>query len=297
MSLLIGILSSILVCGNMVLACIPLFAMAIVKGLLSLAGLNRATTWMSRAMDLIIDYWVGCNRIFFRLLGIYQDRTVWENDIHLSRDRWYVAVCNHQSWPDILILQTILNRVPPVKFFTKRQLLWIPFFGLAMWLLGFPYVRRLSRAQIEANPKLLGVDRESTLQACEGFRNHPTTVLNFLEGTRYTAEKHANQEGRFQSLLNPKSGGLSLVLAALEHEIDALIDVTIDYPQGTPTFWQFMKGECRAVEVHAVCREIPAAVHAAPDLDAKRRAVEVWVEDIWREKDLRLRNRRSADSM
>lgn len=297
MNLLIGILSSLLVCSNLVLACMPLFVMAIVKGVLSAAGLRRAVSWMSRRMDLIIDYWVGCNRIIFRLLGIYRDQTVWENDTHLDRNRWYVAVCNHQSWPDILILQTILNRVPPIKFFTKRQLLWIPFFGLAMWLLGFPYVRRLNREQIAANPKLLGVDRESTLQACEGFRNHPTTILNFLEGTRFTAEKHANQTGRFNALLNPKSGGLTLVLAALEHEIDCLIDITIEYPDGTPTFWEFMKGECRSVEVHALCREIPAAVHAAADLDAKRQAVEVWVEDIWGQKDLRLRNRRPADSM
>jgi 1-acyl-sn-glycerol-3-phosphate acyltransferase len=297
MSLLIGIVSSALVCGNLVLACLPLFAMAIIKGVLAVAGFDRATSWMSRKMDLVIDYWVGSNRLIFRLLGIYRDETIWENDTHLDRSRWYVAVCNHQSWPDILILQTILDRVPPIKFFTKRQLLWIPFFGLAMWLLGFPYVRRLSREQIAANPKLLGVDRESTLQACEGFRNHPTTILNFLEGTRYTTEKHANQEGRFSRLLNPKSGGLSLVLAALEQEIDCLIDVTIDYPNGTPTFWQFMKGECRSVEVHALCREIPAAVHAAEGLEAKRQAVEAWVEDIWGQKDLRLLNRRRADSM
>jgi len=297
MKTLTGILSSILVSGNLVLACLPLFLMAIVKGTLSLLGLSGAVSWMAEKMDLIIDYWVGSNRLIFRLLGVYQDQAIWVGDAGLDRNKWYVAVSNHQSWPDILILQTILKRVPAIKFFTKRQLLWIPFFGLAMYLLGFPYVRRLSREQIAANPKLLGVDREATLAACDGFKNHPTTVLNFLEGTRYTPEKHANQEGRFSSLLNPKSGGLSLVLAALEEEIDCLIDVTIDYPDGTPTFWEFMKGECRQVDVHVVCREIPAAVHAAGDLEAKRREVETWVEDLWRQKDARLRNRRAADSM
>jgi 1-acyl-sn-glycerol-3-phosphate acyltransferase len=56
----------------------------------------------------------------------------------LHRDGWYLAISNHQSWPDILILQTILRRTPAIKFFTKRQLLFIPFFGQAMWCLGFP---------------------------------------------------------------------------------------------------------------------------------------------------------------
>jgi 1-acyl-sn-glycerol-3-phosphate acyltransferase len=205
-----------------------------------------------------------------------------------------VTVSNHQSWPDILILQTILRRVPPVKFFTKQQLIWIPFLGLAMWLLGFPYVRRLSREQIAVNPALLELDRKATLEACDGFRNHPTTVLNFLEGTRFTAEKHSRQNGRFRSLLNPKSGGLNLVIGGLGDKLDCLIDVTIDYPDGTPTFWEFMKGECRGVEVLAQCREIPGEVLAADDAEARRQALERWVETLWREKDARLHHRHGA---
>ena len=291
MSTLTGIASAVLMGLNTVLACIPLFAMGLLRVVFELFRLEGALAWLSRRMDLIIDYWVGCNRILFRLFGIYTDNAVWENGDHLSRNGWYVAISNHQSWPDILILQTILKRVPAIKFFTKRQLLWVPFLGAAMWLLGFPYVRRMSREQIAANPALLEVDRQATLAACNGFRNHPTTVLNFLEGTRFTPEKHARQTARFRSLLNPKSGGLTMVLSALEDKIDYLIDVSIEYPNGTPTFWEFMKGECLGVDVLVQCREIPESVHAIEDLEARRKVVESWVEEIWQEKDVRLRNR------
>lgn len=291
MSTMKGIVASLLVAGNTIVACTPLFLLGLVRGVLQLLGLSSAVFWLAARMDLIVDFWVGGNRIIFSALGIYRDATVWEGDERLRRDRWYVAISNHQSWPDILILQTVMRRIPPLKFFTKRQLIWVPFIGIAMWLLGFPYVRRFSREQIAANPALTDLDRQATLKACEGFRNHPTTVLNFLEGTRFTPEKHARQAARFNALLNPKSGGLTLVLDALEDRLDCLVDVTIEYPHGTPTFWEFMKGECPEVNVLAQCREIPATVRAAAGADARRQAVETWIEDIWREKDARLRNR------
>jgi len=297
MKTLIGILSSILVCGNLVLASLPLFVMAFIRLVLRLTGMRQAASWMTQKMDHIIDYWVGSNRLIFRLLGIYRDECEWVNAESLHRDGWYLAISNHQSWPDILILQTILRRTPAIKFFTKRQLLFIPFFGQAMWCLGFPYVRRMSREQITANPELLTLDRQATIDACEGFRNHPTTVLNFLEGTRFTTAKHAAQNARFRSLLNPKSGGMSLVLGALEDRLDCLIDVTIDYPNGVPTFWDFLKGECKGVEIRAECLDIPAEVHAAQDQDSRRARVEAWVEEIWQDKDRRLLNRHPAVSM
>jgi len=286
-----GIVASLLVGGNTVIACTPLFFMGLLRAAMTLLHFQRAASWLSARMDLAVVYWTACNRAIFRAFGIYEDHTVWEGNDRLRRDGWYAAISNHQSWPDILILQTILRRVPTIRFFTKRQLIWVPFIGIAMWLLGFPYVRRLSREQIAANPALAELDRQATLKACEGFRNQPTTVLNFLEGTRFTPEKHAAQAARFNTLLNPKSGGLTLVLSALEDRLDCLIDVTIVYPDGTPTFWEFMKGECKSVNVLAQCREIPASVRAATLPDDRRRAVEDWIESLWREKDARLGHR------
>ena len=289
MNFVTGILAATLICGNTVVACIPLFAVGLIQVSARGLGLRTAASAMGRYMDLVIDYWVGSNRLLFGLLKLSEVNVRWEGKDRLSRKGWYVVVSNHQSWTDILILQTMLfPEMPPIKFFTKQQLIWIPFLGIAMWLLGFPYVRRMSREQIAGNPSLLELDRQATLAACEGFRSHPTTVLNFLEGTRYTPEKHAGQDGRFSALLNPKIGGLALVLTGLENELTSLVDVTITYPDGTPTFWEFVKRECSRIEVLVQCRELPDSVRSAAGVDEKRQAIEPWIEDIWLEKDNRL---------
>ncbi|MGE0622754.1 MAG: acetyltransferase [Pseudomonadales bacterium] len=287
MRLIIGILSTTLVAGNVVVHCIPLFLMGFVRVALRLVGLRTAENRLAQAMDGIIDSWVGFNRWLFRVLGVSRVNVRWQDDGDLSRKRWYMVISNHQSWTDILILQTMLfGRIPPLKFFTKRQLLWIPFLGLAMWLLDFPYVRRISREKIAADPALLEIDRNATREACQKFRNHPTSALNFLEGTRFTPEKYAAQDApRFEHLLNPKSGGLSQVLSALDDRLHRLIDVTLDYPQGVPTFWEFMQGRCPEITMDVVCRTVPDSIRHAADEDTRRRATAGWVEALWTQKD------------
>ncbi len=290
MRLLIGILSTALVVSNLVLNSIPLFVMGLLRVIVRLLGLDRVESRIARWMDLVIDSWVVINRFTFNVLGLARVEIEWVGDEQLSKDRWYMVVSNHQSWTDILVLQTRLyDRLPPLKFFTKRQLLWIPIFGQAMWLLDFPYVRRMSRAQIEANPALLEVDRQATLSACEKFKNHPTTALNFLEGTRFTKQKWADQENaRYRHLLNPKSGGLTQVLTALDDRLHKLVDVTINYPDGVPTFWEFMQGSCSRVTMRVECREVPQSIRAAQDDEQRRQEVSAWVETLWAEKDARL---------
>lgn len=147
----------------------------------------------------------------------------------------------------------------------------------------------MSRAQIEANPALLEVDRQAILQACEKIKSHPTSALNFLEGTRFTTEKHQSQsEPRFQRLLNPKTGGLTQVLTALDDRLHKLLDITIDYPHGIPTFWEFMQGRCPHITMRVECRDVPAEIQSAVDDDVRRQAAGDWVEELWRDKDARL---------
>lgn len=295
---IIGILSTALVVSNLIINSIPLFVMTVLRVIVRLSGLKQAESRVARWADLVINSWVVINRFIFRALGLARVEVRWAGNEALSRDRWYLVVSNHQSWTDIFMLQTELyDALPPLKFFTKRQLLYIPVFGQAMWALDFPYVRRMSRAQIEANPALLEVDRQAIRTACEKFRNHPTTALNFLEGTRFTPEKYAAQEApRFQHLLNPKTGGVTQVLAALSDRLDKLVDVTIDYPEGVPSFWEFMQGRCARVTIQIDCLEIPAAITDTTDEEKHRTAVSDWVEALWQEKDARLQAVRSTPS-
>lgn len=296
MHLITGILSTALVVSNLVINSVPLFFLTLLRVIVRVLGLKRVESRVARWMDIVIDSWVVINRFIFSILGITRVEVCWEGDTELSKDRWYLVVSNHQSWTDIFILQTELyDALPPLKFFTKRQLLYIPVFGQAMWALDFPYVRRMSRAQIEANPALLEVDRQAIRTACEKFRNHPTTALNFLEGTRFTTQKYNAQETpRFRHLLNPKTGGVTQVLAALSDRLHKLVDVTIDYPEGVPSFWEFMQGRCSRVTMHIRCVDIPADITDMADEEARRAAVGEWVEALWQAKDARLDDARKA---
>lgn len=289
MSVLIGILTTVLVVTNIAINCIPLFIMGLFQMLSRALGLKAVDASLARWMDRIIDSWALINRTIFSVFNLTMAEVIFSGDQSLSRQRWYMVVSNHQSWTDILILQIYLyGRIPPLKFFTKRQLLWVPLLGQAMWLLGFPYVRRMSRAQIEANPELLVVDRKATQSACEKFKDNPSSVLNFLEGTRFTTEKHAAREPRFKHLLNPKTGGLSQVLISLDDRIHKLIDVTISYPDGVPTFWEFMQGRCPSVRMEIDCLDLPDSVRSTEDEDRVREATASWIESLWAKKDAQL---------
>ena len=300
MRLVIGILSTLLIVGNVTLNCIPLFLLGLVRVTALLLHMDKLEGKLARTMDLIIDSYVIINRWVFKTLKLAQVEIHWSDDDDLSKDplsknKWYMVVSNHQSWTDILLLQTeLFHHIPPLKFFTKQQLVWVPFLGQAMWLLDFPYVKRLDRKKIEANPELLTVDREATRLACEKFKNHPTSVLNFLEGTRNTPQKYAAQAtARFKCLLNPKSGGLTQVLSALDQHIHKVLDVTIQYAQTSsraepPTFWVFRQGLSPKVTLQVICRTIPTSISEAPSEEARRQATSSWVESLWQEKDATL---------
>jgi len=285
MKTLRGIAALLWIIVHTLILCVPLYLL----GLLRLVSPAALRPGLVHAMHGIVQTWAAGNRLMFRTLGITEIHAQWP-ETALAEDRWYLVVSNHQSWADILILQnTFQGRIPILKFFTKRQLRWVPLIGAAMWFLDFPYVHRLSREQIAANPQLAGLDRQATLDACRRFRDHPTSVLAFLEGTRFTPEKHAGQEqARFQNLLNPKLGGVSYVVTTLGDKIDAVLDVTLLYSGGAPTFWALLRGECPRVDMLVVRRELPAAAREAADPDAARAALRWWIEEIWQEKDERV---------
>ena len=284
MAWLKGSLSAAFIAINTILVCAPLYLAALLR-LFLLGGWRKAVT---RRMDLAIDVWVSANRGLLRALKLVDLEVVWPQ-APLRRDRWYMVVSNHQTWTDILLLQTTLRPVlPPLKFFTKKQLVWLPLAGLAMKLLGFPYVRRGRPSAKDANrAEAAAKDREATIAVCAVFRNHPTAVLSFLEGTRFTAAKHRAQGSRFQHLLNPKIGGLSYVLSGLQEQLHQLVDVTIHYPDGAPGFWAFLQGTQRRVRIWVEVHDLRPEMHVQ-EPRAQRAALGPFIEDLWRAKDARL---------
>lgn len=288
MAFIKGFLSITFIVINTIVCCVPIYLLAVPRFILP-HGEARAA--LGNAMTRIIDLWVGNNRLMIRVLRITRIEVEWDTAKPLARDQWTLVMSNHQGWSDILILQdTFLNRIPPLKFFVKRQLLWgVPFLGVAMWLLDFPYVYRFSRAAIQANPSLRQKDADAVLEACKNFKWRPTSVLNFLEGTRLTPEKHAAQQSPFRHLLTPKTGGVTAVLSSLGDRIDHVLDVTITYPDGIPTFLEFLRGDVARVKVHIrSC--------SPPKIDDVNGATvtRAWVDDVWRAKDARIEQTLSA---
>ncbi|MEQ8859578.1 MAG: acetyltransferase [Pseudomonadales bacterium] len=277
-----GIAVLLLISASTIVLCAPLYLIGLLR-FVSPASLRRR---MNRTMDAIVQFWVGGNRAIFALLGVTRVNECWKGEAELSTERWYLVISNHQSWADILILQNLFRgRVPTLKFFTKRELIWVPLIGVAMWFLGFPYVRRLSRERITADPSLARLDREAALDACRGFRDHPSTVLAFLEGTRFTAAKRAAQQPRFAHLLNPKLGGVSYVVTALHDRLHKVLDVTLVYPDGVPTFWELICGHCPQVDISVDVRDLPESALQSDDSDLVRERLRPWVETLWQTKD------------
>ncbi len=279
----------LLISASTIVLCVPLYLIGLVRFLCPSPLRPR----LNRSMDAIVQIWVGGNRGVFRLLDVVQVNEHWQGEESLSEENWYLVVSNHQSWADILILQNLFQgHIPTLKFFTKRELIWVPLIGVAMWFLGFPYVRRLRREQIEADPSLVRLDREAALDACRGFRDHPSSVLAFLEGTRFTAAKHAAQVPRFEHLLNPKLGGVSYVVTALNDRLHKVLDVTLFYPDGVPTFWELLQGRCSRVDVSVHICDLPAAALGSDDPDLVREQLKPWVESLWKDKDRHLERAR-----
>ena len=230
---------------NTVVWFVPILIFAIVKLALPVrsvrAMLTRRIMWFGEA-------WVTCNALIFSA----GNRTRW--DVRglegLRRDQWYLVLANHQTWVDIIVLQTVLNRkIPFLKFFIKQELIWFPFLGLAWWAMDMPFMKRYSKTYLAAHPEKKGKDLEATRKACEKFRETPTTVINFVEGTRFTEEKRLHRGSPYQHLLMPRAGGIALALSSMGEMFDAIIDVTIVYPDGPPKFWDVVCGEFSSVIV------------------------------------------------
>ncbi len=282
MDTLRGIVAMAFMATHTALWCVPLYLLGAVKLLMPRGAVRQR---LGAPMDRIIDGWVASNRLMIRVLRLTRMRQRVAGGAPLSRRGWYLVVSNHQSWVDILVLQdAFLGRVPPLKFFTKKELLWAPLVGVAMWLLGFPYVHRYGREKLAANPALRERDRQATLDAADGFKERPTAVLSFLEGTRFTPAKHRAQGSPFARLLRPKASGLGYVSDALGERVAGVVDVTIQYSAGVPSFWDFLCGRCPAVDVRIENLGVPEVLASGGGRDA----IKEWADALWAAKDRRL---------
>lgn len=291
---LLGLLAFLLLLLNIVFWVPILLAFAAIKLVLPFKSVRVA---IDPVLLFIAEAWISMNSNWMHLT----QRTEW--DVQgidgLDPKSWTMVSSNHQSWVDIFVLQHLLNRrIPLLKFFLKQQLIWVPIMGLAWWALEFPFMRRHSEAFLKKHPEMRAKDQETTRKACKKFSLIPTSVMNFLEGTRFTAAKHAKQQSPYQYLLKPKAGGLALALQAMGDKFQSVLDVTIYYPEGVPTFWSFLSGKVHRVVVRIRPVPVPKTLLGGDygQDPAFRAAFSDWVAELWRFKDTQLADLHRQDN-
>lgn len=268
---------------NVILWFIPILAFTFAKLLVPLKGWHKI---MGDVLIACAENWISFNKVILALTqSIRWDIRGLEQ---LERRQWYLMISNHQSWVDILALQAVFNRrIPFLKFFIKHQLIWVPFLGIAWWALDMPFMKRYTREYLERHPEMRGRDLEATRKACEKFRDTPTTVINFVEGTRSTEDKRSHRESPYRHLMPPRAGGAAFALGAMGDILHALIDVTIVYGDGAPSLWDLCCGRVKRIVVDVRSEPIESWITDGDYMeDAEfRQRFQDWLSGRWQQKD------------
>ena len=255
--------------------------------LLKLIFRSRAQQqWLALALMRTVNVWIHGNLWIQRvMLRIQWDIRGIEG---LRMDEWYFVNCNHQSWADIpILLEVFTGRIPFPKIFTKQELIWLPIIGQALWAMDYPFMRRYSREERRRHPEKADRDREAARRACRKYRHKPVAILNFAEGTRFSAAKQCRQASPYRHLLRPRAGGLAYALEALEGRIRLMLDTTIIYPDGGTRFWEYIGGRTHRIVVRVRQVEIPERFlggdyQSDPEY---RAAFQAWLGELWQHKD------------
>lgn len=282
-----GIIYGVIAIISLIIITTLCFIPILIIGLFKLIPIESWRVTCTKGIDYMAVIWCGITTAYVRrfcpvewkISGITQ----------FNPQQWYLVIANHQSWLDIVILQNFFHKkIPVLKFFIKAQLKWVPLFGFAWWAMGCPFMKRHSKEYLEKNPHKKVEDIKATQKALKLFKSYPSTIISFIEGTRYTPEKHLHQQSPYLNLLKPKAGGIGQVISAMGQQLQPLVDVTIVYPNRNTTLWDFL---CR--RVHTVCLNVRQL--AVPEIfTASEDALQdsytqdnfrAWINDQWASKD------------
>ena len=269
-----------------IICSVPIIIAGLIKLLVSIPAVWHA---ISRFCNFMMYCW--CEGL--ALLLYLNPRLTW--DVQglegLSKKNWYLLISNHHSWADIVVLCVLFRKhIPMNKYFLKQQLAWVPFIGLACWALDMPFMRRYSRGYLIRHPERRGKDVETTRRSCEKFRSHPTTIVNFVEGSRFTEDKQRQTRSPYRNLLPPKAAGIAMALNVLGAQFDKLLNVTLCYPENNQRpFYDMLSGRLTRIVVRVNLIPVAEDLHGdyVNDKNFKRR-FQRWLNELWEEKDCQL---------
>ena len=279
---IIGKISFIIYVVNTIVWLIPIVIFSLLKALSPFRLWRKV---FSMLLDQMASNWVAVNT---QLQKAFTKTEINVTGLDkLSMKEWYLVISNHQTWVDILVLQRVLhNKIPFLKFFLKKELIYVPLLGLAWWALDFPFMKRYSQAFLRKNPQLKGEDLKTTRKACAKFKYKPVSVMNFIEGTRFTDGKHQQQQSPYPHLLKPKAGGIAFVLDAMGEHLNKIVNVTIYYPEGIPSFKDFISGKVNKIDVTIETMAIDKNLKGDYFNDrATKIHFQKWVNQLWQDKE------------
>jgi 1-acyl-sn-glycerol-3-phosphate acyltransferase len=237
----------------------------------------------------VANVWLAV--ILWWLRNVLRVRFEVDNDVELSMEQWYMVVSNHQSWVDIFALFHVTKgKIPLLKFFIKKELMKVPVVGQAWWAMDYPFMQRHSPSYLAKHPEKANDDLNATKKACEKFSRVPTSIVNFLEGTRFTESKQTKQKAPYKHLLRPKAGGIAFAIQALGEKFSSMIDTTIVYENTPPSFWDMACGRVGTVSMRLRHVEIPKKFTTMDYQNNRehKKEFQQWLHELWLNKDAQI---------
>ena len=284
---LIGIISSTILIVNTLILAILMIPLGIIKFLIPIKNLRASFT---KIIIKIGEIWISVNSLW--VIKLHKPNLEIHGQENLGGNSWFLSTSNHQSAADIFIVQLITNRkIPMLKFFIKYELIYVPIIGICWWALDMPFLKRYTQEQIKRNPKLEGRDYKKMKKSLEHYSLHPVSIFSYAEGTRFSKEKHINQNSKFSHLLKPKEGGLAIALSNV-NKIKELIDITIIYDSDNLGFWNYLCGNIKNIKIFISKTKIPSKylIDTLITNNELRSDFKLWLYDRWAEKDVLISN-------
>ena len=141
-------------------------------------------------------------RIRYRFINFYSVINLWvlknlcnidyrvEGQENIPADESCIILCKHQSALETMMVQRIF---PPLTFVLKKELLWLPFFGLGLRAIDPIAIDRKSGRKAITEVVKQGIDRLSkgtwVVIFPEGTRSKPGSKLPYKKGGAILASK------------------------------------------------------------------------------------------------------------
>lgn len=261
----------------------PLTVLAIFKIILPFPVLRSGMHWMMARIYYLAAWFDGI--LLFQIMGIRLEVTGLEQNYP---GRFFLIIANHQSWIDILIVQHLFNfKAPVVKFLAKREMIFVPIVGLVCWAYDFPFLQRRSFKRNQNRNQITRSDVQLLTTALAKFKQSSASIMNFVEGTRFSAAKAKKQSSPYKHLLKPKTGGLNSIFQSLWEQLDAIINITLVYDSPHYNFWDFLCGRCKKIKIKAntITLEEAFGLDSRDSVPPDFERVTAWIKAIWQQKD------------